>query len=163
MRALVLLFLFFFLAACGTSPAPQTAPQNVEVKDASAPPVAVTSASSASAPSNAPPPSDAPRRNGPTLKATAARKKEGTLDATEIVAAANADATGLQQCAVPLVSNHPGTGSVNLEITVTANGGVTGDLQSPAHPDAKKCILDLVRTWKVPGSGKAMVLLSVQH
>jgi hypothetical protein len=90
-------------------------------------------------------------------------KSEGNVDGKQIIVAANDDAVGLQQCAVPLVSNAPGTGSVNLEITVTANGTVTGDLQSPAHADAKKCILDLVKTWKVSGSGKAMVLLSVEH
>lgn len=86
----------------------------------------------------------------------------GSLEPQQVVDAANKDATGLQRCALPFASSTKRARTINLQITVS-NGEVTaGDLQSPASDAAKECIVDLAKTWKVAGSGTAMVLLKIQ-
>jgi hypothetical protein len=90
---------------------------------------------------------------------------EGNLVGDKLASSINAQIAPMGRC-VPLIRRTDNVvGSLNLSIKIDAAGKVTPDLQSPANPEATKCILDGARGWSLPGigAGRAMVLLAIEE
>lgn len=88
--------------------------------------------------------------------------KSGKMTEKALVAELQTQLSAMHAC-VPLIrKTDVNVGSLNLEITVSEEGSVTPDLQSPANDEAERCILDGARAWRVSGPGSAMVLLMIQ-
>jgi hypothetical protein len=89
---------------------------------------------------------------------------EGGVDAKTLVDSINTQSAGLAAC-VPLIrETDKVVGSLNVQVTIKADGAMSAELQSPVNPKAEKCLLDGMRGWKAAGTkaGRAMVLLTIE-
>ena len=98
-----------------------------------------------------------------TISVSTAMPTEGSLDAEALVSELNEQMGALGACVGLIRKTDEVVGSLNVQVTISANGEVTPDLQSPVNPDAERCLLEAMRAWRLPGlgEGKAMVLLSL--
>jgi hypothetical protein len=92
-----------------------------------------------------------------------AMKLEGDVDEKALVAALQPQLAPLDACAKLIARGSEGPGSLNARITLTGQGAVTVELESPVPPDAKKCFENAFAGWKVDkaGTGKSMILLEL--
>jgi hypothetical protein len=157
------------LATCCTPAAPpasgappaSSAPQ-VAAADVPAPPPA-TAAPAPSTTENAGVVERDASSGSKLLRITTAMPMSGKIDAKDLVAELNAELAPLEPCVALIRKTDHTVGSLNLQVTVAESGAVQVDLQSPVSADAKRCLLQGTRAWRVTraGAGTAMVLLEL--
>ena len=87
----------------------------------------------------------------------------GSLDDDVLITVINGQLGPLDRCVALIRKTNKVVGSLNLRVTVTADGNSTTELQSPLDDEAKRCVLDGIRDWRIRGAGHgdAMVLLEL--
>ncbi len=98
------------------------------------------------------------------MRALAVMKMEGDLSTDALAAAIDARGAALAACVADVRRTDRVVGSLNLQVTVAGPDVATLDLQSPVNEVAKKCVLGALMGLRVsPGTGRAMVLLSIEE
>lgn len=76
----------------------------------------------------------------------------------------NRQSESISRCAPLIRTTDAVVGSLNVQVSAQSSG-VTYDVQSPVNAEARRCLLDGMSHWSlvVAGTGKAMVLLSIEE
>lgn len=142
------------LVACG---GPQSAPP-------SAAPAPVASESAPAPAATAAPAEKSAAKSSAKMRAKTSMKLDGAISTAAVVDGVNERSDALGACVPAIRATDTVVGSLNLRVTVSANGQATVAVESAMNDDAKKCVLDAFAGMKVSsGPGRAMVLLEIEE